>query len=82
MRIIGPEDVQRLLSATGPDAALIVRAGECTVQPAGRVANPRDGVIIARRSDLAAMLPEGDTTPEAIERLAHCLDNAARDRSG
>lgn len=82
MRIIEPDDVRSLLAATDPDAVLVVCGGDCTIRPAGRVSNPRDGVIIARRADLTAMLSETRTGSQAVERMAHCLDNAARDRCG
>lgn len=82
MRIIDREIVQDLLAATDPDAALVVHAGHCVIKVAAQVSGPQGEMIIIRRADLAAMLPEQDITPDWIERIALCLDNTARDSCG
>lgn len=82
MRLIDREIVQEFLAATDPDTVLVVCAGVCVIKPGTQAISPLEGLIIARRGDLVAMVPKEGITPEDVEHIAQCLDNAARDRCG
>jgi hypothetical protein len=73
LELVGKEVVTELMASDDPDAALVYRRGSCVVSSAGEA----DGVVIARRRDIAA--ESGQLSDEELEKLAVTLDNVARD---
>jgi hypothetical protein len=79
MSLIDLECVRQLLQSEQPDATLVFVQGDCVVLPADEVDDAHKGLVIAHRDELAARLPEGGLSEEALEDLATRLDNIARD---
>ncbi|GAA3254542.1 hypothetical protein [Nonomuraea helvata] len=79
MSLIDCDCVRELLRSEHPDATLVYVRGECVVLPANEVDDAHKGLVIASRDDLAAWLPEGELSDQALEDLAIRLDNVARD---
>ncbi|MBB5775523.1 hypothetical protein [Nonomuraea jabiensis] len=79
MSLIDLECVRQLLQSEHPDATLVFVRGDCVVLPADEVDDAHKGLVIASRDELAARLPEGGLSEEAMEELAIRLDNIARD---
>ncbi|MGV9379299.1 hypothetical protein ACWDRB_26005 [Nonomuraea sp. NPDC003707] len=79
MSLIDLECVRQLLQSEEPDATLVFVQGDCVVLPADEVDDAHKGLVIARRDELAARVPEGGLSEEALEDLATRLDNIARD---
>ncbi|HEX4817422.1 MAG TPA: hypothetical protein VFV66_32165 [Nonomuraea sp.] len=78
-QLIDRECVRRLLTSDHADATLVYVRGECVVLPAGEVDDAHKGLVIARRDEIAARLPEGGLTDQTLDILAHRLDNVVRD---
>ncbi|MEV0230645.1 hypothetical protein [Nonomuraea sp. NPDC050786] len=79
MSLIDGDCVRELLQSEHPDATLVYVRGECVVLPANEVDDAHKGLVIASRDDIAARLPEGGLSDQALEELAIRLDNVARD---
>ncbi|MEV1167695.1 hypothetical protein [Nonomuraea sp. NPDC049784] len=79
MSLIDYECVRQLLQSEHPDATLVYVRGECVVLPANEVDDAHKMLVIARRDEIAARLPEGELSDQALEDLAIRLDNVARD---
>ncbi|MFI9839898.1 hypothetical protein ACIHFD_22885 [Nonomuraea sp. NPDC051941] len=79
MSLVDLECVRRLLQSEEPDATLVFVQGDCVVLPADEVDDAHKGLVIAHRDELAARLPAGGLSEEALEDLATRLDNIARD---
>ncbi|MEV4108725.1 hypothetical protein [Nonomuraea sp. NPDC049695] len=79
MSLIDCDCVRELLRSELPDATLVYVRGECVVLPANEVDDAHKGLVIASRDDIAARLPEGELSDQALEDLAIRLDNVARD---
>ncbi|WP_188189381.1 hypothetical protein [Nonomuraea sp. SYSU D8015] len=78
-QLVDRECVRRLLTSEQADATLVFVRGECLVVPAAEVDDAHKGLVIARRDELTAQLPEGGLTDQLLETLAHRLDNVVRD---
>ena len=78
-RLIDRECVRRLLTSEDSDATLVFVRGDCLVMPAAEVDDAHKGLVIARRDEVKAQLPEGDLTDKVLENLADRLDNVVRD---
>ncbi|MEQ4715596.1 hypothetical protein [Nonomuraea sp. B19D2] len=79
MSLIDCECVRHLLQSEHPDATLVYVRGECVVLPADEIDDAHKPLVIARRDEIAARVPEGDLSDQALEDLAIRLDNVARD---
>ncbi|MFC5825105.1 hypothetical protein [Nonomuraea insulae] len=79
MSLIDRECVRQLLDSRHQDATLVFVRGDCVVLPAAEVDEAHKGLVIARRDDVVAQLPEGARTDQALDDLAVRLDNIVRD---
>ncbi|MFB4276706.1 MULTISPECIES: hypothetical protein [unclassified Nonomuraea] len=79
MSLIDRECVRQLLDSQQPDATLVFVRGECVVMPATEVDDAHKGLVIARRDEVLAQLPDDAPTDQALDGLAHRLDNIVRD---
>ncbi|MEV5888480.1 hypothetical protein [Nonomuraea fuscirosea] len=79
MSLIDKECVRQLLESGQPDATLVFVRGDCVVLPASDVDEAHRGLVIARRDEVIAQLPEGEPTEDELDRLAIRLDNVVRD---
>ncbi|MGW4801536.1 hypothetical protein ACWEPC_54880 [Nonomuraea sp. NPDC004297] len=79
MSLIDRECVRRLLDSQHPDATLVFVRGDCVVMPASEVDDAHRGLVIARRDEVLAQLPEGARTDRMLDDLAVRLDNIVRD---
>ncbi|TMR98958.1 hypothetical protein [Nonomuraea basaltis] len=77
-QLIDRECVRRLLTSEQPDATLVFVRGDCVVLPAADVDDAHKGLVIARRDEVAAKLPDR-LTDKVLDDLAHRLDNIVRD---
>ncbi|MGN9847170.1 hypothetical protein ACTMTI_54725 [Nonomuraea sp. H19] len=77
--LIDRECVRRLLTSEDPDATLVFVRGDCVVLPGAEVDDAHKGLVIARREDLVARVPESGLTDQLLDNLAHRLDNIVRD---
>jgi hypothetical protein len=68
VNLVDGDLVAELLASPDPDAALILHGGVCSVVSAGK---GHKGLLVAWARDLDADAP--------LDRLAHALDNTARD---
>ncbi|GAA3694670.1 hypothetical protein GCM10022224_070340 [Nonomuraea antimicrobica] len=79
MSLIDRECVRQLLNSRAPDATLVFVRGDCVVLPASEVDEAHKGLVIARRDELLAQLPDAAPTDQTLDALAHRLDNIVRD---
>ncbi|SPL93400.1 unnamed protein product [[Actinomadura] parvosata subsp. kistnae] len=79
MMLVDRECVRRLLDSEHPDATLVFVRGDCVVLPAADVDDAHKGLVIARRDEVVAQLPEGAPTDGMLDDLAVRLDNIVRD---
>ncbi|MEV4173237.1 hypothetical protein [Nonomuraea sp. NPDC049709] len=79
MSLIDRECVRQLLDSSQPDATLVFVRGDCVVMPAAQVDDAHKGLVIARRDEVLAQLPDDAPTDQVLDDLAHRLDNIVRD---
>ncbi|UBU13060.1 hypothetical protein [Nonomuraea gerenzanensis] len=79
MSLVDRECVRQLLDSRHPDATLVFVRGDCVVIPAAEVDDAHRGLVIARRDEVLAQLPEGTPTDQMLDDLAVRLDNVVRD---
>lgn len=79
MLLIDRECVRRLLEAPDPDAVLMFVEGECLVVPAARVDQAHRSLVVARRREVADLLPGEEFTDDDLDKVADRLDNVVRD---
>lgn len=82
MLLVNRECVRRLLDAANPDTVLVFVQGDCLVMPAAELDDAHRRLVIARREDVAAILPGDTVTDEQLDLVANRLDNLARDLGG
>ncbi|MEU4571281.1 hypothetical protein ACBI99_24895 [Nonomuraea sp. ATR24] len=82
MLLVNRECVRRLLDAPDPDTVLVFVRGDCLVMPAAQVDDTHRSLVIARRADVAGLLPGDTVTDEQLDEVATRLDNVARDLAG
>ncbi|MDP4509716.1 hypothetical protein [Nonomuraea turcica] len=78
-RLIDRECVRRLLESRDTDATLVYVRGDCLVMPAAEVDDAHKRLVIARRDEVLAHLPDSGLTDRVLEDLADRLDNVVRD---
>ncbi|GAA2900961.1 hypothetical protein [Nonomuraea rubra] len=79
MTLIDRECVRQLLNSQHPDATLVFVLGDCVVLPAAEVDDAHKGLVIARRDEVMAQLPDDAPTDQMLDDLAVRLDNIVRD---
>jgi phosphoenolpyruvate carboxylase len=79
MSLIDKECVRQLLGSQHPDATLVFVRGDCVVLPAAEVDDAHKGLVIARRDEVMAQLPDDAPTDQMLDDLAVRLDNIVRD---
>jgi hypothetical protein len=80
MSLIDRECVRELLESEQADATLVFVRGDCVVIPAAEIDDAHKGLVIARRDEIAAQLPDGGgPTDQILDDVAIRLDNVVRD---
>ncbi|GAA4915426.1 phosphoenolpyruvate carboxylase [Nonomuraea thailandensis] len=79
MSLVDKECVRQLLNSQHPDATLVFVRGDCVVLPAAEVDDAHKGLVIARRDEVMAQLPDDAPTDQMLDDLAVRLDNIVRD---
>ncbi|WP_232835745.1 hypothetical protein [Actinocorallia populi] len=73
------EHVEQLLRTDDPGAALVAVGGRVEVVSSGEASG---GLVVAEREDVLRTLPEGDRSPDALEKVARALDTAVSELGG
>ncbi|WP_344450240.1 hypothetical protein [Actinocorallia aurantiaca] len=73
------EHVERLLDTHEPGAALVAVGGRIEVVPS---AESSGGLVVAEREEVLRILPAGDRSPAALQRMARTLDTAFSELGG